>query len=101
MPEIYIEDPDELEKAMEALARWAEGTQQDKPQGAFAEWDNGKNGAQGNSVMRIILDTEISTYTDKLNRDSQLIASAQSMGQKQVEHAQSLMRGIVGNFISR
>jgi len=98
---IDLDNSEELAQALKVLAHWADGANSDKPKGAFVEWDNGKNGAQGNSIMRIILDTEISTYTDKLNRDSQLISSAQSMGQKQVEHAQSLMRGIVGNFISR
>ncbi len=101
LKDLDLENPNELEKGLKALRDWTQGSIRDKPEGAFVEWDNGKGGAQGNSVMKIILDTEVSTYTDRLNRDAQLISSAQSMGQKQVENAQSLLRGIVGNFISR
>jgi len=98
---INLDNAEELFHGLKMLTYWAESANLDKPKGALVEWDNGKDGAQGNSIMKIILDTEISTYTDKLNRDAQLLSSAQSMGQKQVEHAGALMRGIIGNFISR
>jgi hypothetical protein len=95
---IDLDDPEQLLAALSEISRWAGGANSNKPAGPFVQWDSGKDGAIGNSVMKIILDTEISTFTDRLNREAQLISSAQSMGQKQVEHASSLMKGIVSNF---
>ncbi|MGD2170199.1 MAG: hypothetical protein PVI40_08180 [Chlamydiota bacterium] len=66
--------------------------------GPFLDWESGKNGADGLVTVRLILDTEVSTYTDRLNRDSQIIISLQSAAQKFLEYSATLLNVIVDNY---
>lgn len=89
--------PENLVKIAKSLNIWALNMR-DHGEGPFKEWDEGKDGF---ATLRLELQTMVSEFSDKLNRDSQMITSLNSMAQKQIELVAALTRAITANQLSR
>lgn len=84
------------DRFMVALKSWKD--QSDIGKGPFVDWESGKNGADGLVTVRLIVDTEMGTYNDKLSQMTNLIVSLQSMAKENNKYAANLIGTIVSNY---
>lgn len=91
--EDILDSPEELKTSLKS---WAEEASRGK--GPFKEWEEGKSGF---TTLRLELGTIIDEFSDKLNRNSQMLTSLNSVAQKQIELVSELLRTFTSNQISR